>query len=54
MNMEPGIGGGVGVGQPRNLALGILKQVDCHEFVVSFGFRVDAILKINMSMGIVP
>ena len=43
MNTEPGIGGGAG--QSIILALGSSKQEDCREFVVSFGCRVDAILK---------
>lgn len=47
MNTEPGIGGGVGAGQSITLALGSSKQEDCREFVVSFGCRVDTILKIK-------
>lgn len=47
MNMEPGTGGGVGAGQSIKLALGSSKQEDCHEFVVNFGCRVDAILKLK-------
>lgn len=45
--MESGIEGRVGAGQSIKLALGSLKQEDCREFVVSFGCRVDAIVKIK-------